>query len=174
MGGVLSLRTDKTQGSTASFDFIAKQPDKTSKKLLENASQDNIMKVIKGLKVLYAEDKIINQKVISLMLSHAKINVALANNGAEALDMMSKDKFDIILLDMIMPVMDGMETVQAIRQQFESSPPLIGVTANTMEKSKKQYLDNGLDDIITKPVNPAELYQKIAHWHLQKSKKKMI
>ena len=172
MGGVLSLRTDKTQGSTASFDFIAKQPDKTSKKLLENASQDNIMKVIKGLKVLYAEDKIINQKVISLMLSHAKINVALANNGAEALDMMSKDKFDIILLDMIMPVMDGMETVQAIRQQFESSPPLIGVTANTMEKSKKQYLDNGLDDIITKPVNPAELYQKIAHWHLQKSKKK--
>ncbi len=170
MGGILSMGTDKKKGSIASFDFIAKKPEKTSEKSIKNGNQEDNIKVIEGLKILYAEDKIINQKVITLMLSHAKVDVVLANNGAEALDMMSKDKFDIILLDMIMPVMDGMETVKAIREQFDSSPPLIGVTANAMEKSKKLYLDNGLDDIITKPVNPAELYQKIAHWHLQKSK----
>jgi PAS domain S-box-containing protein len=171
LGGVLSIRTDKKQGSIASFDFIAKQPEKPSGKSDKNGNQEKTMKTIEGLKILYAEDKIINQKVITLMLSHAKVDVALANNGAEALDMMIKDKYDVILLDMIMPVMDGMETVKAIREQFDSSPPLIGVTASTMEKSKKLYLDNGLDDIITKPVNPAELYEKLAHWHLQKTKK---
>ena len=170
LGGALSIRTDKKLGSIASFDFIAKQPEKDSGKSDKNGNQDKMMKAIKGLKILYAEDKIINQKVITLMLSHAKVDVALANNGAEALDMMGKNKYDVILLDMIMPVMDGMETVKAIREQFDSSPPLIGVTASTMEKSKKLYLENGLDDIITKPVNPVELYEKLAHWHLRKTK----
>jgi PAS domain S-box-containing protein len=170
MGGNLAMKTDKKQGSVASFDFIAKQAEKTSGKSDKNGNPEETMKAIKGLKVLYAEDKIINQKVIKLMLSHAKVDVDLANNGAEALDMMVKDKYDVILLDMIMPVMDGMETVKAIREQFDSSPPLIGVTASTMEKSKKLYLDNGLDDIITKPVNQTELYEKLAHWHLRKTK----
>ncbi|MBW6480604.1 MAG: response regulator [Bacteroidales bacterium] len=170
MGGVLSMKTDKKQGSIASFDFIANQAEKTTGKSDRNGNQEKILKTIEGLKVLYAEDKIINQKVIKLMLSHAKVDVALANNGAEALDMMTKHNYDVILLDMIMPVMDGMETVKAIREKFDISPPLIGVTASTMEKSKKLYLDNGLDDIITKPVNQAELYEKLAHWHLMKTK----
>ncbi len=172
MGGDISIHTDKKQGTTTKFSFIAKQPEETLKSSDKNGNQDEIIKTIEGLKVLYAEDKIINQKVIKMMLSHASVNVDLANNGAEAIDLMNKEEYDIVLLDMIMPVMDGMETVKAIRQQFKRIPPIIGVTANTMERSKKLYIDNGLDDLIAKPVNSAELYEKLAYWHSTKTKTK--
>ncbi len=171
MGGQLTIKTDKRKGTISSFTFVAMQDSKPGKKAIKNGVPFKIMKSIKGLKVLFAEDKIINQKVVSLMLTHAGIDVTLAGNGEEALKKMREQEFDIILLDMIMPVMDGLETIKSIKAEFDNYPPVIGVTASTMEKSKKNYLENGLDDIITKPVNAAELYEKIAHWHLNKTKK---
>ncbi|MFN2394648.1 MAG: response regulator [Bacteroidales bacterium] len=170
MGGQLTIKPYGKKGTLSYFTFIAKQASKPGKKVLKDGLPLKTKKTIKGLKVLFAEDKVINQKVVSLMLTHAGIDVTLAGNGEEALMKMREQDFDIILLDMIMPVMDGLETIKFIKAEFDNYPPVIGVTASTMEKSKQNYLENGLDDIITKPVNAAELYEKIAHWHLNKTK----
>jgi PAS domain S-box-containing protein len=171
MGGQLTIKPDRSKGTLSNFTFVAMQDSKSVKKALKNGVPAKIMNTIKGLKILFAEDKVINQKVVSLMLKHAGIDVTIAGNGEEALKKMREQEFDVILLDMIMPVMDGLETIKTIKTEFSSYPPVIGVTASTMEKNKKNYLENGLDDIITKPVNAAELYEKIAHWHLNKTKK---
>jgi CheY-like chemotaxis protein len=111
------------------------------------------------LSVLVAEDNIVNQKVITLMLSKIGCRVEVVENGKLAIDALRRNKFDILFLDMQMPVLDGLETAREIRKTIpkENRPRIIGLTANALAGDREHCLAAGMDDYLTKPVQLDEL-----------------
>ncbi|MCG8572501.1 MAG: response regulator [Spirochaetes bacterium] len=122
---------------------------------------------ISGLKVLLAEDNDINQLVARELLEQVGLDVTIVNNGLEALNSVQSQKFDIVLMDVQMPVMDGYEATSKIRnladEQYQRLP-IIAMTANAMVGDGQRSLDSGMNDHISKPINVYDLYTKIAFW----------
>ncbi|MFW5778203.1 MAG: response regulator [Bacteroidota bacterium] len=167
--GKISLDTCYTKGSRFVFSFPAnKFPHNTKEANAENLEvKDKVPQI--NAKILYAEDKIVNQKVISIILENAGCIVDIAENGEKALEMSQQDQYDIILMDIQMPVMDGITSTQKIKKSLgDSTPPVIAVSANAINADAQFYLSKGLDDYITKPVSSTELYNRIIYW-LEKS-----
>ncbi|AJR03152.1 hybrid sensor histidine kinase/response regulator [Siansivirga zeaxanthinifaciens] len=120
----------------------------------------------KDLKILIVEDNKMNQMVIRKILqSFNYTNLVIANNGNEGLECLKKESFDIILMDLQMPVMDGYEATKIIRNgdlgELIKSIPIIAVTADAMQKTREYVLEIGMNDYINKPINKATLYEKI-------------
>jgi CheY-like chemotaxis protein len=120
-----------------------------------------------GVKVLVAEDNTVNQLVITSMLSKLGCAVFMASNGAEAVELFTRERPDIVLTDISMPVMDGVEATKRIRDiqaQFGLSIPIVGVTAHAMADDRQRCLDAGMDDHLPKPVKPAPLRDLLLRW----------
>ncbi|MGB3400308.1 MAG: ATP-binding protein [Candidatus Deferrimicrobiaceae bacterium] len=118
----------------------------------------------RGLRVLVAEDNLTNQKVIAKILERAGHRPHLVENGEQALDAMEKEKFDLVLLDLHMPVMGGLETAKIARftQHGPSSqPPLVALTADATQESRKACEEAGFDAYLTKPVEVKKLIELI-------------
>jgi len=112
-------------------------------------------------RILVAEDNLINQRVAVGLLSRRGYEVIVANNGQEALDALANGSFDLVLMDMQMPEMDGLEATAAIRLRERSSGqhmPIIAMTASAMKVDQDRCLEVGMDRYITKPVRPEEMY----------------
>ena len=119
-----------------------------------------------GSNILVVEDDPINQMVLKMILTKWKgTRVSFANNGAEGLDIMQKEVFDIILMDLQMPVMDGYETCIEIRNgaagAHNANIPIMAVTADVMESTKQRVKDIGMNDYLAKPVQKERLYLKM-------------
>ena len=113
----------------------------------------------KKVRLLLVEDNFINQKVATEILEQAGIQVDLANNGKEALDAISNKTYDINLMDMQMPVMDGLESTRKIRENFSLEQlPIIAMTANAMKGDKEKCIESGMNDYITKPIKQDVLF----------------
>ena len=124
------------------------------------------MAALKGARVLLAEDNEMNQELAMELLGQAGMDVVLANNGQEAVDILSKDpNFDGVLMDCQMPVMDGYTATREIRKNpaFEKLP-IIAMTANAMAGDKEKVIEAGMWDHIAKPLNVAEMFATIAKW----------
>jgi CheY-like chemotaxis protein len=118
----------------------------------------------KELSILVAEDQVINQKIILQFLKRKGYKVTLAVNGKIAVDTYKKSKFDLVLMDVQMPEMDGYETTHFIRKHEEltkAHTPIVAMTAHAMKGDKEKCLAAGMDYYITKPINPSELYKVI-------------
>jgi len=118
-------------------------------------------KVFAGLNALIAEDNIINQKLIKNILNNFDITVTLANNGKEAVELYKKNCYDIIFMDIQMPIMTGVEATEEIikyekRNNIEHTP-IVALTANVIEKDRKKYLASGMDRYLKKPIDIADL-----------------
>lgn len=145
--------------------------DSLQSKLLDiqHASKNPILasdnKANSSINILLVEDNPVNQKFSQLALKKAGFNkVKLAENGLEALDAYNSEHFDIILMDIHMPVMDGIEATKAIRAIEAKTAyhvPIIAVTANALKGDKESFIANGMDDYISKPHKPQDLIQKI-------------
>jgi len=120
------------------------------------------------LQIMIAEDNLINQQVISHILQNMGYLPTLVENGQEAVALASDGHFDLILMDMQMPEMDGLEATRIIRKTLQNQPVIIALTANTMEGDEKECLNAGMDDYIGKPVNLDELVKKLEKWALYK------
>lgn len=120
-------------------------------------------------RILLAEDNMINQMVALEMLKDAGYEVGLAENGQEALDMLEQGNWDLVLMDIHMPVMDGTEAVKIMRgnKQYDSIP-VIAVTANVVKKDHERYLKLGMNDVITKPLSVEHMQATVAYWLGQK------
>ena len=120
----------------------------------------------RGLRILLAEDDSSNQLPIQRMLEMAGHSVILAENGRQALDLLQAGDFDCILMDIQMPVMNGLETTQAIRGgtvgKVKSKIPIIAMTAYAMTGDREKFLDAGMDDYLSKPVNMEDLERTLA------------
>jgi PAS domain S-box-containing protein len=123
------------------------------------------LSVISGARVLLAEDNDINQEVAVGLLTEAGLLVDIAENGQAALDKVSRATYDLVLMDVQMPVMDGLEATAAIR----ANPawdylPIVAMTANAMRQDRVACLDAGMNDFIPKPIEPVRLWATLLKW----------
>ncbi len=118
-------------------------------------------------RILIAEDNPVNQKVTSDTLKKLGYEIAVANNGREAFDAFKSTQFDLVLMDCQMPIMDGYEATQAIRE-YESNTgkhtPIIAATAHAMRGDKEKCLEAGMDDYLSKPIRMMALKEKVEEW----------
>ena len=136
----------------------------TSQKIEELLQKDKIHKDLKDLKILLVEDNLINQKITLLTLKPLVHSIDTASNGKEALDKFGTTNFDLILMDIQMPVMSGLvaaEKIRALESTTSTHVPIIAITANAMIGDKEKCLSAGIDDYISKPFQPAALIDKI-------------
>ena len=120
---------------------------------------------LRGAKILLVEDNEINQELALELLESNGITVVVANNGVEALAQLREGEFDGVLMDCQMPVMDGYEATQKIRDQVKYNDlPVIAMTANAMVGDREKVLDAGMNDHIAKPINVEDMFSTIARW----------
>jgi CheY-like chemotaxis protein len=121
------------------------------------------------LEILIAEDNVVNQKVIIHILNKLGYQPTLAEDGKIAIEEAGKRQYDIILMDMQMPEMDGVQATKFIRQNMKVQPLIIALTANTMQSHQEECLQAGMDDFVSKPVRLQELTAKLEKWSIAKA-----
>lgn len=114
------------------------------------------------MKILLVEDNVLNQRIVLFSLKKFNHDVIIANNGLEAVERFAVDNFDVILMDIMMPVMDGLEATTKIRQHeevkmVEKRTPIIALTANTMDNDRTKCLSYGMDEFMSKPFDMEKL-----------------
>jgi two-component system sensor histidine kinase/response regulator len=118
------------------------------------------------LRILIAEDNLVNQLVVHALLRKAGIHADLTSNGQEALSALAEQSYDMVLMDCQMPVLDGYAACRAIREGqhagVDVAVPVIALTANALDTDREKCLDAGMDDYLTKPIRPDELFAAIA------------
>ena len=118
-----------------------------------------------GRRVLLVEDNEINQMVAQELLQEAGLVVDVAGNGAIAIDMLNQQPYDMVLMDMQMPVMDGITaTIELRRQPQFADLPIVAMTANAMQQDREKCLQAGMNDHIPKPIDPDTLWRTLLHW----------
>ena len=118
----------------------------------------------KGLSILLAEDNSVNQQLAARLLEKKGHNVAIANNGSEAVVLWEQGHFDLVLMDVQMPVMDGFEATAAIREKertTNSRVPVIALTANAMSGDRERCIAAGMDSYVSKPIRPDQLFEEM-------------
>jgi PAS domain S-box-containing protein len=132
--------------------------------VVRDASEELVRERHAGRSVLLAEDNIVNRLIARELLSNAGLVVEQAENGAIALELASLQHWDLILMDMQMPVMDGLAAARAIRERGDTTVPIVAMTANAFAEDRAACLAAGMNDHIAKPVNPALLYGMLMRW----------
>lgn len=117
-----------------------------------------------GLRVLLVDDHPVNRKVVTLLLQSMDVELCEAANGEEALEQLASQPFDVVLLDMLMPVMDGRETIQRIRGSGEAwaSIPVVAISAGALGDDEALYLQLGMSGYLAKPLTAAALAAELS------------
>ncbi|WP_372833701.1 PAS domain-containing hybrid sensor histidine kinase/response regulator, partial [Puniceibacterium confluentis] len=161
MGGNLELAPGDASGSVFVFTFEAGTPQKHDRAAPcqpEGTGSANL----EGRKILLAEDNRTNSLLIARYLSDLEITLWFAGDGAEALDLVAQHRPNIVLMDMSMPVLDGISATQLIRQMDGPQPHIIALTANAFDSDRAACLAAGMDDFLPKPVRKADLLAALA------------
>lgn len=132
----------------------------------QTPEQPPVTEVHRAPKILAVDDNLANLKLVCALLDDLGVEVITADNGLKALDQMERHHFDLVLMDIQMPVMDGVETTKNIRKKEGDTrrTPIVALTAHAMSNEKQQLLRSGMDDYVTKPINELQLKHIIQKW----------
>jgi signal transduction histidine kinase/CheY-like chemotaxis protein len=166
-GGTLSLESKPGKGSEFIIQMEYKLPDE--EKMLSDALAAAEMNTVSlnEVKVLIAEDNPMNQQLIKHLMKNWVIDHTIVNNGAEAVEALKKENFNIVLMDIQMPEMDGYTATTVIRKELKLQIPIIAMTAHAMMGEKEKCLQLGMNDYISKPLKETILYNIIAQYSFQ-------
>lgn len=164
-GGTISVESEVGKGSTFRFVIPYEKGTEADLMVTENSqsgSNDEDIKRLQGMRVLLVEDNDINRIYARNIISKRGCVVDIAENGLIALEKIRKKNYDVVLMDVQMPVMDGLEATKTIRTQFappKSEVPIIALTANAIKGDNERCLEAGMNDYLSKPFEPNDLYQ---------------
>ncbi|TAK62602.1 response regulator [Methylobacter sp.] len=166
MGGAIGIESCLGVGSTFYFTVtLGLQDESKLKSLPPPTITPDKYPVLNNVYLLLVEDNLINQEVMLEVLSHEGIRVDVAINGKEAVSMISRNDYSVVLMDCQMPVMDGFEASRLIRADSRFADlPIIALTANAMPEDRELCLASGMNDHIVKPINWDTFFQTLARW----------
>lgn len=152
LGGELQLKSEKDKGSIFFFEL---ELEKCENKLNISNTDLNLVSNnnVKNLTILAVDDNKINLLLISEILKKLNIQFEVAQNGQMAIDRCKEKKFDIILMDINMPILNGIEATKILRNEYKLEIPIIALTANSIEGNEEDCLNNGMTDYLSKPFN---------------------
>ncbi len=144
------------------MDIFGKKPDAHISEAIETKDTSTELAELNGLNVLLTEDNNINQLVASRILEEVGVKVSIASTGVEAVQLLEKNKYDIVLMDVQMPEMDGYSATGVIRNKLKLKDlPIIAMTAHAMTGDREKCINSGMDDYISKPIDSNILYSKL-------------
>jgi hypothetical protein len=168
MGGSIGVTSQPGVGST--FWFTARL-DKAAPASAEPArgdtdqAEEELRRCHAGASILFAEDEPLCQEITRQLLEDAGLVVDVADDGAAALRMAAQGRYDLVLMDMQMPVMDGLEATRQIRRLAgRATVPIVALTANAFTDDRAKCLAAGMDDFLAKPLVPGRLYATLLKW----------
>jgi PAS domain S-box-containing protein len=153
MKGFIAIESEKGVGTTIKLKIPTKEVELVTE---ENIEYVEDKQSFENLRVLVAEDNIMNQKVIEKILEKESIEFDIVPNGKQAVQLVQDEQYDLVLMDMQMPVMDGVEATKEIRK-FNSMINIVALTANAYKEDEKKCLDAGMNDFLSKPINIKKL-----------------
>ena len=159
--GQIKLTSIVGQGSTFSFELAFKTSEKISP--VEKTSKIDYDSKLLNKKILLVEDNRINQMITRKMLLNKQIICEVIDNGEDAIDLVRKNKFDLVLMDVHLPGINGTIATELIRT-FDTNTPIIALTAISLDENREMLLSFGMNDVITKPFIPEEFYTVIAEY----------
>jgi len=171
--GEIWIESEVDKGSTFHFTLIAESllqklsPLDKVEPIDLNHTLSQELKAIPQIKILIAEDNLINQKVTLKILEKLGLSADIASNGLQVIEKLKEEAYDLILMDIQMPEMDGLETTQIIREEMFSLikiPIIIAMTANAFKEDKERSLEAGMNDYLSKPIQKSILEAMIRKW----------
>lgn len=156
MGGSIHITSEKYKGTAVWAEIPMKITEEADTTTAANKNWDAAE--LAGRTVLLAEDHDINRFLAAKLLEDAGLKVVFAENGRQAIERLGQFDIDLILMDMQMPVMDGLDATRHIREHIDATIPIIALTANAIKGDEKRCLDAGMNDYVSKPFEPARLF----------------
>jgi hypothetical protein len=172
MGGEIGMESTPGQGSTFWFVVPIKKREASAVAPAPSfaglTAAERLRAEYAGSRILVAEDEPVTLEVTRGLLEHAGLVVEIAENGQQALDLAGKHSYDLIMMDMQMPLMNGVEAAQAIRNMgaaaLNRDTPILAITANAFEEDRRVCLAAGMNEHLSKPVDPDRLYEAVLSW----------
>ena len=168
MGGDIQIQSEFGIGSSFRMTFLAANASPSlssmgAEEIGEVTASPSPAAALSGTRILLVDDNAVNRQVVKLFLKPYDVKIAEAVNGREALKALENATFDLVLLDVHMPVMDGVATIKAIRASNTSwsSVPAIALTADAMSGDRERYMAMGMTDYLAKPIDKRELASKL-------------
>ncbi len=154
-GGKISVTSELNQGSTFSFKLDYQLGDYSDLPIASETENNNVS--LENINLLLVEDNKMNQFYATSILDKLKVNTRIANNGQEAIDLLKKETYDVVLMDLQMPVMGGIEATRIARSDLKIKTPIIALTANALKGNSEMCLEAGMDDFLSKPFYESDL-----------------
>jgi CheY-like chemotaxis protein len=176
MGGRIWVESEMGKGSAFRFTILAESIIKESvnSRIISEQAQTSVKSCQPyDLRVLLAEDNPVNQRVTIQMLRKIGYEADVAANGLEVLQALERQPYDVILMDVQMPEMDGLEAARNIRERWHDGPKIIAITAYALEGDRDRCLNAGMDDYISKPIQLDELRSKLIKWGANRERSKV-
>ena len=155
------MKSEHGKGTDFIFDIPFEKPLEQVE--ISQATADEISQDYQG-KILVCEDSELNQRLVRAILKRKGLKVDVASNGEKALLFLEEKTYDLIFMDVQMPVKNGYETTKIIRDQLKLSTPIVALTANFMAAERQKCREVGMDDYLAKPFQKKQLFEKVEKW----------